>query len=94
MVAVREVAWTGGVRLSYKDQQEEILIQKAKELDPDAWAKIYNCYYRRIYTYPCYKVGRRDSVEDLAATVFLEAMEGIDKSPTGAYHYQCRKCQG
>lgn len=56
---------------------EAILIQKAKDFDSEAWAQIYRCHYPKIYAYLRYRVGDIDLAEDVAANVFLHAVEGI-----------------
>jgi len=56
---------------------EAILIQKAKEFDSEAWTQIYRHHYPKIYAYLCHRLGDIDLAEDIAAKVFLHAVEGI-----------------
>ncbi len=56
---------------------EAILIQKAKDFDSEAWAQIYRHHYPKIYAYLRHRVGDIDLAEDIAASVFLHAVEGI-----------------
>ncbi|MFQ5996769.1 MAG: RNA polymerase sigma factor [Dehalococcoidales bacterium] len=56
---------------------EAILIQKAKDFDREAWTQLYRQHYPRIYAYLCHKLGDIDLAEDIAAKVFLYAVEGI-----------------
>lgn len=56
---------------------EAILIQKAKDFDSEAWAQIYRRHYSKIYAYLCHRLGDIELAEDVAATVFLHAVEGI-----------------
>ncbi len=56
---------------------EAILIQKAKDFDSEAWTQIYRCHYPKIYAYLRHRVGDIDLAEDIAANVFLHAVEGI-----------------
>ena len=62
---------------------EAILIQKAKEFDSEAWTQIYRHHYPKIYAYLCHRLGDIDLAEDIAAKVFLHAVEGI-----GAFTYR------
>jgi RNA polymerase sigma-70 factor (ECF subfamily) len=57
---------------------EAVLIQKAKDFDSGAWTHIYRHHYPRIYAYLCHRLGDIDMAEDIAAVVFLHAVEGID----------------
>ena len=56
---------------------EAILIQKAKDFDSEAWAQIHRRHYPKIYAYLRYRIGDIDLAEDMAANVFLHAVEGI-----------------
>ncbi len=70
----QKIALVGGVALS----DEIILIEKAKDFDSEAWTEIYKRYYHKIYVYLGHKLGNMDLAEDMAATVFLEALERIE----------------
>ena len=56
---------------------EETLIEKAKELDSEIWTELYHRYYPRIYGYLYYKLEDINTAEDIAADVFLRAVDGI-----------------
>ena len=56
---------------------EAILIQKAKDFDSGAWTQIYRLHYPKIYAYLRHRLGDVDLAEDIAARVFLHAVEGI-----------------
>ena len=58
---------------------EEKLVLAAKELDPAAWTHMYDGYYRTIYAYVYRRVGNSSLAEDLTASVFIRALEGIGK---------------
>ncbi len=61
-----------------KSMPDEImLIEKAKDLDSDAWAEIYNLYYHRIYVYLYHSLGNADLAEDMVSSVFVGALERI-----------------
>ena len=62
---------------------EEKLVIGAKKLDPEAWRRIYDRDYRKIYTFIYRRVGNSSLAEDLTSGVFLRALEGIAK-----YKYQ------
>jgi RNA polymerase sigma-70 factor (ECF subfamily) len=71
----------GSVILPYtKDEvpDEVVLIQRAKDFDNEAWRQIYYCYYPKIYAYLLRRLGNTDLAEDMAANVFLHAVEGIN----------------
>lgn len=57
---------------------EAALVQAARARDEDAWTAIYHQNYSRIFRYMHARVGDRETAEDLAASVFLEALKGID----------------
>lgn len=52
---------------------------KAARRDPTAFAALYRRYVDRIYRYVYSRVGRKTDAEDLAALVFTEALEGLDR---------------
>ena len=56
---------------------EEMIIEKAKELDSDTWSELYHRYYPRIYGYLYRKLEDTHTAEDIAADVFLRAVDGI-----------------
>lgn len=58
--------------------EEAIIIQRAKDFDSEAWAQIYRQHYPKIYAYLRHRLGDIDLAEDIAATVFLHAVEGIE----------------
>jgi RNA polymerase sigma-70 factor (ECF subfamily) len=59
-------------------QDERDLIQRAQEYDSSAFAEIYERHYQGIYNYIYYRVSDDTLAEDLAAEVFLKAMEAIE----------------
>ena len=56
---------------------EQSLVERAKELSPEAWTEIYDRYFPRMYIYAFHRVGNSHEAEDIAAQVFLEAVKGI-----------------
>lgn len=58
------------------NEQEKALITRAHE-DPEAFKRLYNHYFPRLYAYVSYRVGRVEDTEDLVSETFLKAVEGI-----------------
>ena len=55
------------------------LVARAQQGDQDAYATLYNTYSKKIHSYLRYHLNNRAEVaEDLAADVFLKAMEKIN----------------
>ena len=55
------------------------LVARAQQGDQDAYATLYNTYSKKIHSYLRYHLNNRSEVaEDLAADVFLKAMEKIN----------------
>ena len=57
---------------------ESALIEQAKT-DKDAFGQLYEQYYDRIYSYIYYRTGNAADAEDLAAKVFIRAMNHIGR---------------
>ena len=58
-------------------QDEEIVVQRAKEHDPNAFAELYEEYFDKIYRYIVIKIGDREEAEDMTQQVFLKAHRSI-----------------
>jgi RNA polymerase sigma-70 factor (ECF subfamily) len=56
-------------------QDEESLAQGLRKRDPEAWARLYEEYFPRIYRYIVLRVQSQTEAEDLAGQVFLKALE-------------------
>jgi RNA polymerase sigma-70 factor (ECF subfamily) len=54
------------------------LVGLARQRDSAAWSEIYSQNYTPIYRYLFGRLGRKELAEDLAAQVFLEALQSID----------------
>ncbi len=63
--------------------EEEELAQGARARSPQAWSIIYERHYRQIYLYALARLHDQAAAEDVAATVFLEALKSI-----GSYSYR------
>ena len=59
-------------------EEEGHLVERAKAGAPEAWTEIYQRHYRPLYRYALARVGDQALAEDLTATVFLEALHGIE----------------
>lgn len=57
---------------------EEELIRLARTRSPEAWAQIYEMNHPKLFRYVLARVGHQQIAEDLTATVFVEALKGID----------------
>ncbi len=58
---------------------EGTLIERAREMDGDAWDALYNEHHSAIYRYAHVRVGDDGIAEDLASEVFLQAVRSIGK---------------
>jgi len=56
-------------------RDEETVARHLKDRDPEAWAKVYEECFPRIYRYVAARVRDRAEAEDLAERVFLRALE-------------------
>jgi len=58
-------------------QDEQSLIARAKARDAEAFGRIYEAYFDKIYRYVVLKIGSRAEAEDVAQQVFINALESI-----------------
>jgi RNA polymerase sigma-70 factor (ECF subfamily) len=56
---------------------ERELVQQARQKRPDAWARIYDQHYPAIFRYIRARITDKETAEDLAAVVFVEAIRRI-----------------
>lgn len=56
------------------DQQ---LLEKAKQLDPDALREFHYRFYDMVARYVQFKVGDRQTIEDLCGEIFVRALEAL-----------------
>lgn len=61
------------------EQGDGELVAAAKRHDERAWAEIYGRHVEQIYAYIYFRIGDRPAAEDLAADVFVRAIQGIQK---------------
>jgi RNA polymerase sigma-70 factor (ECF subfamily) len=57
---------------------EDELVMLARQRDAATWSEIYVQNYTRVYSYVYGYLGLKEESEDLAAQVFLEAMQSIE----------------
>ncbi len=55
------------------------LVRVLKAHDAAAWTDLYDRHYRAIWRYAVGKTGSREAADDVAAQVFLEALQSIDR---------------
>lgn len=60
--------------------QDERLLQRVQDYDPDALGEVYDRYAIRIYNYIYYRLGDPSLAEDLTGTVFAKMLEAIQTS--------------
>ena len=65
------------LELPARQDEEALLIARARESDRAAWDEIFERHYRRVFVFVYCRVGDAAAAEDLAAEVFLEAWKGI-----------------
>lgn len=58
-------------------EEERKLVELAKENDEQAFAKLYDLYFDKIYRYIVIKIGDRTEAEDMTQQVFLNALKSI-----------------
>jgi RNA polymerase sigma-70 factor (ECF subfamily) len=57
--------------------EEELLINRAKEGEAEAFGLLYDRYVPKIYRFILIKTGRKADAEDLTSQVFMKAWESI-----------------
>ena len=58
-------------------QDEENLVQRAKQQDQQAFAQLYEEHFDKIYRYVALKIGDKTEAEDMTQQVFLKALQSI-----------------
>jgi len=58
---------------------EQILLARARSLDPDALAELHERYYRMLYFYVLGRVGERAVAEDVTAEAFIRLLEAFHR---------------
>jgi RNA polymerase sigma-70 factor (ECF subfamily) len=60
-------------------QDERALVERLKQLDPDAIQHVYRLHAGGIYRYALSQLGERAAAEDVVAEVFLRLMDTIER---------------
>jgi len=58
-------------------QDEQSLVQRARQHDEEAFAELYEKYFDKIYRYISLKIGNRIEAEDMTQQVFINALSSI-----------------
>src|SRR3990170_2144852 len=58
-------------------QDEADLVRRAQQKDQEAFARLYEGYFDKIYRYIVIKIGNQTEAEDMTQQVFLNALESI-----------------
>ena len=58
-------------------QEEADLVRRAQKQDPEAFARLYEGYFEKIYRYVVIKIGNQTEAEDMTQQVFLNALQSI-----------------
>jgi len=59
------------------DERERLLVERA-QIDPSAFAALYEAYVDRIYNYIYQRTGNRSDAEDLTARAFVKAFANLE----------------
>lgn len=78
---------------SYQVQDEESLVHRAKKGEEQAFARLYEAHFDRIYRYVALKIGDRIEAEDMAQQVFVNAYKSLpnfrwQKTPVSAWFFR------
>lgn len=63
-------------------EDEHTLVERAKR-DKDAFTKLYNIYYPRLYAYLLARTGLKERAEDVTQEAFVKAVKALKQ---GRYH--------
>lgn len=58
-------------------QDEQSLVQRAQQLDQEAFAQLYERHFDKIYRYVALRIGSQMEAEDVTQQVFLKALQSI-----------------
>lgn len=63
--------------MSQEENDLRQLVDRAKEYDREAFGRLFDMYYDRVYRYAYYKVGNVADAEDIASQTFAGALRTI-----------------
>lgn len=61
------------------ENKELALIKDCQNGQAEAFGKLYEEYFKKIYSFVYYRISHRENTEDLVALVFTKALENIKK---------------
>ncbi len=56
---------------------EESLVRRAQQRDPQAFTQLYEEYFDKIYRYVAIRIGNKTEAEDITQQVFVNALQSI-----------------
>ena len=65
------------IRMLTVPEDELTLLARARQLDPDALGQIHETYYASIFRYISFRVGDRETAEDLTSEVFTRLLTAL-----------------
>ncbi len=69
-------------------KKEQIILFKIKAGQTEAFAELYDLYFKQIYRYIYFKVPTKERAEDLSSEVFLKSWEYINKHNNTVKNFQ------
>lgn len=63
--------------MNYPVQDEETLVKLAQRRDEQAFSRLYEAYFDRIYRYIAIRIGDKTEAEDMTQQVFLKSLQSI-----------------
>ena len=64
---------------AFDDHAEAELVRRARQRSAEAWSAIYDANYSKLYRYCHARCGNEAIAAELASSVFLVALKGIDR---------------
>jgi RNA polymerase sigma-70 factor (ECF subfamily) len=58
-------------------QDEEILVRRAQQRDPEAFSQLYEAYFDKIYRYIALRIRNETEAEDMTQQVFMKMLQSI-----------------
>jgi len=68
-------------------EDEQKLVERAKEGESSAFGLLYDYYLPKIYRFVLVKVGQREEAEDITHLAFLKAWENINRYSNRGYSF-------
>lgn len=61
------------------ENKELALIKACQSGDAEAFGQLYDKYFKKIYSFVYYKIGQKETTEDLVSTIFIKALDNVKK---------------